>query len=296
MAPVALILPDIALILAGFVLARLTRWGGEFWAGVEKLTYFVLFPALLFYSNARARIDFAAAGPLLVTVLGAIGTGVALALAGKLFRAPAPTFAAGFQCAFRFNSYIGLALAARLGGDGGIALMAAIVGVTVPIVNMVSVIALARGRGARVMREVVTNPLIVSCVAGIAYGALGLPLPEVAQTLLSRFGAAALVLGLLAVGAAFNPALPRGNRGLIAYLLAVKLLALPAAAWALGRALSLSPETMVLAVAFAALPTASAAYILAIRLGGDSRLAATLVSYSVAGSLVTLPLWLAAVR
>jgi malonate transporter len=296
MAPVALILPDIALILAGFVLARLTRWGGEFWAGVEKLTYFVLFPALLFYSNARARIDFGTAGPLLVTVLGAIAAGIVFGLAGKLFRAPAPTFAAGFQCAFRFNSYIGLALAARLGGDSGIAMMAAIVGVTVPIVNAVSVIALARGRGARVMREIATNPLIVSCVAGIAYGALGLPLPEVVQTVLSRFGAAALVLGLLAVGAAFNPALPQGHRGLIAYLLAVKLLALPAVAWALGRALAVSPESLILAVAFAALPTASAAYILAIRLGGDSRIAATLVSYSVAGSLLTLPLWLAALR
>jgi malonate transporter len=261
MALVALILPELALILAGFGLARLTRWGGEFWTGVEKLTYFVLFPALLFYSNARARIDLAAAGPLLVAVLGAIAAGIALGLAGKLFRAPAPTFAAGFQCAFRFNSYIGLALAARLTGDSGIALMAAIVGVTVPIVNAVSVIALARGRGARIMREIATNPLILSCVAGIAYGALGLPMPEVVQTVLSRFGAAALVLGLLAVGAAFNPALPRGNRGFMAYLLAVKLVALPAVAWGLARGLAIPPESVVLAVAFAALPTASAAYI-----------------------------------
>jgi predicted permease len=292
---VALLLPDLALIAGGWVLARLTHWGGDFWSGIEKLTYFVLFPALLFYSNARASVDVAAAGPLIATIVSTISVGIVLGLAGRmLFRPPQPVFGAGFQCAFRFNTYIGLALAARLAGDHGLALMATVLGFTVPIVNVVSVFGLARGRPAQAAQEILRNPLILSCLAGIAWGVAGLPLPQVAHTVLGRLGGAALVLGLLAVGAALNLAPPRANRAFIGYVLAVKLVALPAVAWAIGRWLVLPSETFALAVALAALPTASAAYILAVRLGGDGGVASTLVSYSVAASLLTLPAWLAA--
>ena len=296
MSILALLLPDLALIVGGFLLARATRWGGEFWAGIEKLTYFVLFPALLFYSNARARIDLATAGPLVGVVLAAIAAGIALGLLGKLAFRPSPrVFAAGFQCAFRFNSYIALALGGRLFGDPGLAAVAVVIGVTVPIATVVAVAGFAGARGVSIAREIATNPLVVALVAGVAWGAAGLPLPEVAQTVLGRLGAASLVLGLLAVGAALDPTPPRAHKAFVAYILAVKLVALPAVAWGLGRALALPAETVTLAVAYAALPTASAAYIMAVRLGGDGAVASTIISYGVAASLVTLPLWLAAV-
>lgn len=121
MATAFLILPDFLLILAGFALRRLAPMSSEAWAGIERLTYFVLFPALLFHANARASIDFAAAGPMLATAGAGIATGIALGLVGKvLFQPPKAVFGAGFQCAFRFNSYIGFALAGRLLGDEGI--------------------------------------------------------------------------------------------------------------------------------------------------------------------------------
>ncbi|HSD42391.1 MAG TPA: AEC family transporter [Burkholderiales bacterium] len=295
MSTVALILPDFLLILAGFLLRRGTPLGAELWAGVEKLTYFVLFPALLFYANARSRIDLAAAAPMLALVVAALAAGMVLGLAGKaLFRPPQPVFGAAFQCAFRFNSYIGLALAARLAGDAGVALMALAIGVAVPIVNVSSVWALARGRGARLALEIATNPLVLSCMAGIAWGAAGLPLPELAKVTLSRMGSAAIVLGLLAVGAALHLTPERAHAPFLGWILAVKLLALPAVVWVLGGVAGLAPPAFTVALVFAALPPAPAAYILAVRLGGDGRIAAMLVSYGVAASLVTLPVWLAA--
>jgi predicted permease len=288
------ILPDFLLILAGFLLRRATPLGVELWAGIEKLTYFVLFPALLFYANARSRIDLAAAAPLLAVVVAALATGMALGLAGKaLFHPPQPVFGAAFQCAFRFNSYIGLALAARLAGDAGVALMALVIGVAVPIVNAASVWALVRARGARLALEIATNPLVMSSVAGIAWGVLGLPLPELAKVTLSRIGGAAIVLGLLAVGAAVRPAFERAHAPFLGWILAVKLLVLPAVVWGLHGAAGLTHAAFTVALVFAALPAAPAAYILAVRLGGDGRAAATLVSYGVAASLITLPLWLA---
>jgi predicted permease len=294
MSTVALILPDFLLILAGFALRRLPMLGAEVWAAVERLTYFVLLPAVLFYANARARIDLAAAGPFLGAVVLAVAAGIAFGWAGKwLFGPPERTFAAGYQCAFRFNVYVGLAIAGRLLGDAGLALFAIAIGLAVPVSNIVAVWALARGRGHGTVREIVTNPLILACLAGIAWGAAGLPLPELAQVTLSRLGMAAIVLGLLCVGAALDLRIERAHAGFLAWIVAVKLVFVPAAVWAASGTFGLAPDAFTVALAFGALPTASAAYILAVRLGGDARTAAALVSYTVALSMVTLPLWLA---
>jgi predicted permease len=294
MSTAALILPDFLLILAGFALRRLPVLGTEAWSGMERLTYFVLLPAVLFYANARASVDFAAAGSLVAAVGVALAAGIAFGRAGKpLFRPPERTFAAGFQCAFRFNVYVGLAVAGRVLGEAGLALYAIAIGVAVPISNAVAVWALARGAGRGTLREVLTNPMIVASVAGIAWGTAGLPLPELAQVTLSRLGTAAIVLGLLAVGAALDLRIERAHAGFLAWIVFVKLALVPAAVWLARAPLGLTREAFVVALAFAALPTASAAYILAVRLGGDARAAATVVSYSVALSMVTLPLWLA---
>ena len=83
--------------------------GDHFWSGLEKLIYFVLFPALLFYAIARTRIDFAAAAPFVLSGVAAMGGGMLLGLLARPLFGPRPmVFASQFQCAYRFNSYIGL--------------------------------------------------------------------------------------------------------------------------------------------------------------------------------------------
>jgi len=78
-----------------------------------------------------------------------------------------------------------------------------------------------------------------------------------------------------------------------AYWLAVKLLALPAIALVLARLLGFGPlETAVLIIA-AALPTASSAYILAVRMGGSGGAVATQITAGTLVSMITLPVWVA---
>ena len=57
------LLPDFALILLGAALRPGLHLGDHFWNGVEKLVYFVLFPALLFNGLVRTHINWTAAGP-----------------------------------------------------------------------------------------------------------------------------------------------------------------------------------------------------------------------------------------
>jgi predicted permease len=294
---VALILvPDFLLIALGAALRRWPALTPAFWSGLERLIYFVLFPALLVRSLAHAPLGSAGAATLVAIVVAATLAGIALgALAGPLFRLPPPTFGASFQCAFRFNTYVVLAVAVRMGGDGALALAALLVGVLVPIVNVAAVAGLARGRALHVGRELARNPLLIACVVGLAANALSLPLPEWLDSVVAALGAAALPLGLIAVGAALS--LTRGNLpyAALAWFHAIKLVAMPALAFGLARYAQLPPLETSVAVLMTAVPTAPSAYILASQMGGDGRAAAWLISTSTLVAAVTLPLWLSLV-
>ncbi len=294
MSSVLLLLPDFALILLGFALRRAMPLGDSCWGGLEKLVYFVLFPALLFYAIARSRIDFAAAAPFVAAGAAALGAGMALGLLARpLFGARRMAFASQFQCSFRFNSYIGLAVAGKLHGEAGIAAMGILIGALVPFANLASVWMLARHGRLGVMREVSRNPLILATGAGLIFNLSGVELPIVAGQFLGRLSEASIALGLLAVGAALRLG-HAGGHGPATWFLAVKLGAVPAVAWLVARHLGLAGAYFDVAVIFAALPTASSAYILATRMGGDGTGVAWLISASTLAAMATMPLWLAA--
>lgn len=291
-----ILFPDFALILLGFLLMRFTDWGTQFWSGLEKLIYYFLFPALLFYSTARTPFDFGSTGKMLQVALAAVACGIALGwLANPLFRSPPMMFESGVQTAFRFNSYIALAIASRLAGEQGTTLMALIIGFAVPICNMAAVHALARRNGG-LLRELAKNPLLIATASGMAFNLLGLPLPDIVGATLSRMSNAAIAAGLIAVGAGLRLSGLHQAKGMATYFLAVKLLALPAIGYLLGRWADLPPLQLQIAVAFCALPTASSAYVLAARMGGKGPFVAFLISAGTVLSVVTMPLWLMLAR
>ncbi len=289
-----LLLPDFSLILLGFAIRRWMGLGDHFWSGVEKLVYFVLFPALLVNAILRTRLDLAAATPLLATALGAMAAGMALAwLARPLFGVKTMVFASIFQCGYRFNSYIGLAAAGLLFGTPGIAALGLIIGLAVPFANLASVWMLARHGETGIWREIGRNPLIWATLAGLLLNLAGFVPPKPAAIFLGRRADASIALGLLAVGAALRLQGQSGVLGASLYLSAVKLLALPLVAIVLGTGLGLSGTYLGVAVLFASLPTASSAYILAMRMGGDGRSVAWIISATTLASMLTMPLWAA---
>jgi malonate transporter and related proteins len=294
MSTALLLLPDFALILFGFLLNRFTDWGRGFWSGLEKLIYFVLFPALIFYSIAKTKIDFVAAAPALKTAVAIVLIGMVLAYAVRWILKPdEKIFASGFQLAFRFNSYIGLAVAGRLYGEPGIAAFSIVIGIVVPLCNIGAVWALAKHAEANLWKELIQNPMIVATVCGLLFSLSGLTLPEPAQMLISRMGAASLACGLLAVGAALRFSDAGKNMSVIAYFTAVKLIALPIAAIFIARALGVSGVFFDMVVLFAALPTATSAYVLAVRMGGDGNFVAQGVTVSTLAGMLSIPVWLA---
>ena len=291
-----LLLPDFLLIVGGALLRRTRGFEAAFWSGIERLVYFVLFPALLFRSLALSPLALADAARLAGVGLAFTLAGMLLsALAAPLFRLPAPTFAACFQCGFRFNTYIALAVASRLAGADGVAAISVLIGVLVPVVNLAAVGMLARGRGGRVALELARNPLVLACLAGIAWKTAGWPVPAIPSRILELLASAALPLGLLAVGAGL--VLTRGTLPLpaLAWWNGVKLVALPAIALVLANAVGLTGPERQVAVVMAAVPTATSAYILATQMNGVGAPVALLISSGTLLAAVTLPIWVALV-
>ncbi len=296
MSGLVLLAPDFALIALGALLMRYGRFDTGFWIGVERLVYFVLFPALLFHSILRTSFDFSKTGLLAEAGLAGIATGALLGFAFKPLARDARNWASSVQCAFRFNSYVALALAGRLGGEAGIALMAILIGVGVPLANALAVVSLSSHSSLGLWRELGRNPLLIATLGGLVCNFAGLHLPEPVAATLARLGSASIALGLIAVGAGLRLQGLRESPGLVVYITVVKLVAVPAAVLGVGVWLGLSGLQLQIAVMFGALPTASSAYILAQRMGGNGALVAVQISLGTVVSAATIPLWLTAAQ
>ncbi|MFJ1302583.1 AEC family transporter [Pseudomonadota bacterium AL_CKDN230030165-1A_HGKHYDSX7] len=288
-----LVLPDFLLVALGWVLRHRLGFAREFFAGTERLVYFVLFPALLFQSILRTPISAGNAALLLQAAAIMIGAGVVLSwLAGPILR-PAPVaLASAAQCGYRFNTYIALALAASLGGQAGQTVMALIIGFAVPMANVAAVYGLARHNGKNLFGELLRNPLVVSTVLALLCNLAGLQLPGPVDVVFGRLGSAAIALGIICVGASLSWEGGKGHGRLIGWMLVVKLGLMPLVALGAAWLLGLDPLASRMLVLFGALPTASAAYVLAMRMGGDGRMVAVLISLGTLFSAVTIPLWL----
>jgi malonate transporter len=289
-----LLVPDFLLILCGFVLCRWTALNRGVWDGVERLVYFLLFPVLLFNSILKSPLQPGATLPLALSGVGVLICGIALAYALKHWPGvDAQLHASGAQTAFRFNSFIALALAERLAGPQGLAWVALLIALCVPLCNVAAVWPLARHGGHGYGREIVRNPLILATLAGLVANLAGLHWPDAVSAALQRIGLAALPLGLMAVGAGLKFGGLKAAPRLAAALLCIRHVILPMLAIGLCVALALPAAQGLILVAFAAMPTAPSAYVLAVRMGGQGPFVAGLVTISTLLCALSLPLWLA---
>jgi predicted permease len=297
MSDILLLLPEFLLIVCGFVLCRYTALNRGVWESVERLVYYLLFPVLLFNSVVRSPLEFQTTLPLAGAGLGIVAVGIASAYALRHLPGVDPQLhASGAQVAFRFNSYVALALADKLAGPAGVTWTALLVALAVPLCNFGAVYPLARHGGRGFWREIVRNPLIVATVGGLIANLLGLRLVDPLASTLQRIGQAALPLGLMAVGAGLKLGGLWAGPGLAAGLLGIRHLLLPVVALALVHLLGVPPAQQAIVVAFAAMPTASSAYVLAVRMGGNGGYVAGLVTVSTLLGMVSIPLWVAVLR
>lgn len=290
------LIPVILLIGLGAILRRRRVVTEAFWPQAERLGYYVLLPCLFFDSLATAKMGGLPVVALALSlVLSTVAVAGVVLCCRPLMRIDGPAFTSVFQGSVRFNNYVGVTLAAGLFGTEGVALAAVCNAAIVPTVNILCVLVFARFGSARltatgVLKQLAANPLVLSCLAGIAFQTLSFTIPPGVEPALRALGGASLPLGLLFVGAALNFGTARGWVGPVASSSAFKFLVMPVATLLVAQVMGLEGPALTTALLFQVLPTASSAYILARQLGGDAPLMAGITATQTVLAMAAIPL------
>lgn len=298
------LLPILLLIAAGYALKQSGKIGTDQWRGVERLTYLVLFPATILTATAQADLSSVPFFAVSLALVGAIlASAVCLMLMrpalAKHFGITGASFSSMFQGSVRWNSPVAYTLAVSLYGARGAALAAVAIATMIPLVNFLSVSVLSRyASGKRPnwrewMMTLITNPFIWSCAVGLGLRPIIDFIPGPLLTSINMAGTAALATSLLVVGAGLE--LKRLQRLTIGTSVPsiLKLGLMPIVASVIGHAVGLAGTDLAVVILATAVPTASAAYILARQMGGDSELMADILTYQTGLAMLTLPIALA---
>jgi malonate transporter len=300
------LIPVFSLLALGVFLKRTLLKSANAWDSLEDLTYFVLFPALLFIATATADLSKAPITGIFAALVTAILTVAALLIALRVpmqraFGWSGPSFTSVFQGAVRWNTYIAVAVASALLGEIGLALAAVALASMIPLINVLSVAVLARyapnapSKLREVLLHLLRNPFIWACVLGVLVNMSGVALPKVFVNFCNIVGQASLPLGLMIVGAGLDLKTAARMNAAVAVAMIGKMVLLPAiaitTAWLLGVS---GPSLAVVAIA-SSVPSAPNGYMLARQMGGDAPLLARILTVQIFVALVSIPAALALV-
>ncbi len=299
------VLPVFGLILAGVIAGRFRILGQDSSEALNRFVYFFALPAVLFLGMARAPVSQSANLPFLAAYFGALVAVVVLviAVARIAFPGRAAEYALGAMSGIFSNTgYMGIPLfLTAFGPKGMLPAVVSTVVATIGVLGGVMATIEVEGHGhagaviafKRAGRATATNPLIVAPVVGVAWSALGLPIPASLGTFGDLMGAAAGPCALFAIGLFLASrslgALIGGRKAIeISWLVAVKLVVQPLATWALGLYLGLEPFWLAAAVILAALPTGALTFVIASNYGVYVERASAVILLSTVASVLTL--------
>ena len=268
------------------------------WQQLDRLNYYLLFPALLFLNLATADMDLAKFALALSAVLAVLLlVSIAIFVAHRVFDIHPQGIGVYMQSAIRFNTYVGLALVASLFDEAGMVIFSLIIALFIPPINVISVIALSLQHGfdARLLlMNVLKNPLIVACALALAFNASSLTLMAGVEGFFGQLASASLPLGLLCIGEGLQFRLKSSELGIIIANSLIRLLCMPVLVYALCTMMGVVGIERQIITLFFALPTAPTAFSLTQALGGNHPLMANIISMQTLLAMLTLPviLWL----
>lgn len=302
MQTIEIIAPILILVLLGVLLARFRFLGPEFLGELNGFIFWIALPASLFRTAAISGDS----GPETAGILSALLCGTFLiAVGGWLtsvaLKLPKACHGTVSQSGFRGNlAYIGLpvlsyAFRETPGGEAHYATAAFVMGCLISIYNILAIIVLQASRHdvswrslRPGFRSILTNPLLIACLAGLAFNAADLTLPRALDDSLEGLGGAAVPMSLICIGGSIAFIRIGKNIAPMAASVLLKIAVLPVLVYALGRFLVLDPVSMRIALVFAATPTAAAAFVMARQMEGDESVASGAIVLSTIFSAISL--------
>lgn len=303
---ISVLVPILCFVLIGAVLKF--RYGSADYRALDVVSYRIFIPALLFSAAASQPVALSTATSLILVTIMMVVIAFAIATLIARYSSLNPIETAGrTQTAWRFNGIIGLALAPLISMDA-LQALSIIIGAAVPLVNVLAIYTLSRGRSEtsasgshssdaqlsfrKVARDIALNPFFLSSVGGLVVSGVGLSVPDWMDSFIAVLAGCAIPVSLIAVGTSLS----WGHLILldrhIVLLHLIKLIILPGLALTLAMLLSQPKPSMAAILIAAALPTAASSHILASEFGARREGVAAIASQSTLLSLLSLPAWL----
>ncbi|MFN2353588.1 MAG: AEC family transporter [Desulfopila sp.] len=282
--------PVIAIIVLGFFLKRYGVTTVAFLQISDKLVYYIFFPVMLFWkiggASWEAGIDWSLCFAALCALAVLFLLSIAIIVTGRIGAFQAGSFA---QSCYRFNTYIGMAVILNSLGEEGVKYFGLLVSLAIPFINVAAVTTLIwysqermalRSRARLLGRALLSNPLIIGCVAGIAYSNSFTGYPRFIDNFLGLLSMVTLPLALISIGGALTFSGIRSNLRLSLLAALTKLLIFPIIGYFCLRMFDVSGTAFQVGMIFFALPTSTAIYVLSSQMHSDTELASSAILVS----------------
>ncbi len=290
--------PVFGLLILGGFLKRWNLTNETFLKTSDKLIYFIFFPVMLFWKIGGTAADSGLQSNLYVAVIFSVGIVFILSvLSIKIFSVGSFQAGSFVQSCVRFNTYVGVAIVMNALGDEGIHYFGILIGIIIPIINVLVIIVLIWHSGEdydlcqRIKtsgKALVSNPLILGCLTGIIYSKTIGQFPVFLDNTFGLMSMITLPLALLSIGGVLTLKSLKFYFRISLLASIMKLLILPLVGYFMLRYLDVSGIAFKTGMVFFTLPTSTALYVLSAQLNSDTDLASASIVLSTIISFLPL--------
>ncbi|NRB10577.1 MAG: AEC family transporter [Rickettsiaceae bacterium] len=294
------VLPIFLIAFLGSIIRRKWLTSDEFWRGLEKLSFYVLFPAVLFEHSAK--VDLASFTLLRLVIALIVATAIVafgLVLYQNRRNFHKVHFTSVFQGSTRYNNYIFFAVGAALFGDEGLSIIATISPYLIIFTNLIVVIAFVHyiptrdGVSGRkglmlVIKSVITNPFIIASLLGFIFNYFQIELNKGIENTIHNIADSALSIGIMIVGASLKFRINPEYFNYVVFAGVVKLVIMPIITFIILWLMAIGGTAKSVGILCSCLPCASSAYILSRQLGGDPETMSAIITFTTIFSILSL--------
>jgi predicted permease len=274
----------------------------EFWRGLERLSYFILFPAVMF--NYISKVDTRSGDIsmlVFVLVLATIVIAICLIIYQKKRMIDGKMFTSLFQGGVRYNSYIFFALANAIYGKVGVEIVVVVAAYMIIFTNVICVLVFTIYAPKQdnnvsewkiMLRNFAINPLIISSLVGLLFNYYDIRLGSGLDKFLTNLSDAAFSMGLLCVGSGLKVLISLEHFNVIRAASIAKLVAFPAVSFVFFKFFGVTGICEKIGILYSALPTASNSYLLSRQLGGDHESMSSIIASTTILSIISLSIFI----
>ncbi len=297
--------PVFLLMILGLVFRKLGWISESFATEMNKFVFLVPLPVMVFEDLATVNfeevwnIKFVLFCFFVTVTSIAIVTGISFLWKDKSIQGEF------IQASYRSSAaLLGIAFIQNIYGNAGMAPLM-IIG-SVPIYNIMAVVVLSffqpeqkgmdKALIKKTARGIITNPIIIGIVAGLLWSALKIPMPVILSKTVSKIGAVASPMGLMAMGATFEfgKAFKKLKPAMTATF--IKLIGFASIFLPMAVGFGFRNEELVAILVMLGSATTVSGYVMARNMGHEGVLSSSVVMLTTMFSAFTLTMWLFVLR